>query len=238
MSDESESEEEARTEDASERRLQQAVDSGDIALSQELVTTGAFVLGLIALFAAAAAFENRLVQLVVETTSMIATAPFRSLPTMIAPVALPALAVLVSMAVGAIVLTFVQTKGNVWEDRVMPDFSRVFSTGRLTRLATKDFLIDLTLGLLKVLAVGYACWGVLRVELLTVNRLGLAAPGDALSGLFSSVWKIGSRAVWLLAIFALADFALTRWRYAKKHRMTKDELKREMREDVVLPGRE
>jgi flagellar biosynthesis protein FlhB len=235
VSDESESEEEARTEDASERRLQQAFDSGDIALSHELVTTGAFVLGLVALYAAASSFEARLVRMVVETTSMVSTAPFRSLPAMIAPVAMPAVAVLVAMAVGAIVLTFVQTRGNFWDDRVVPDFSRVFSTGRLTRLATKDFVIDLTLGLLKVFAVGYACWGVLRGELLMVNRLGLAAPGDALGGLFTSLWKIGSRAVWLLSIFALADFALTKWRYAKKHRMTKEELKREMREDEGDP---
>lgn len=235
MSDESESEDDQKTEDASERRLQQAFDQGDIALSHELVTTGAFVLGLVALYAAAASFEARLVRLIAETTALVATAPFGSLPNMVLPVALPAVLVLISMAVGAIVLTFVQTKGNVWDDRVMPDLSRVFSTGRLTRLFTKDFLIDLTLGLLKVFAVGYACWGVLRGELLGVNKLGLAAPGDALSGLFTSLWKIGSRAVWLLAIFALADFALTKWRYTKKHKMTKEELKREMREDEGDP---
>jgi flagellar biosynthesis protein FlhB len=199
------------------------------------VTTGAFVLGLASLFAAATAFENRLVRLVTETTSMAATAPFGSLPSMITPMALPAVLVLTAMAVGAIALTFVQTRAHLWEDRAIPDFTRVFSTSRLTRLVTKDFLIDLGLGLLKVAAVGYACWGVLKVELLTVHKLGLAAPGDALSGLFTSLWKIGSRAVWLLVIFAVADFALTKWRYTKKHRMTKDEMKREMREDEGDP---
>ncbi|MDP1824541.1 MAG: EscU/YscU/HrcU family type III secretion system export apparatus switch protein [Archangium sp.] len=235
MSDESETEDEQRTEAATDRRLQQAFDQGDIALSHELVTTGAFVLGLVALFAAAAAFEARLVRLVSETTSMVATAPFGSLPSMMAPVALPAVLVLTAMAVGATLLTFVQTKAHLWEDKATPDFSRVFSTGRLTRLFTKDFLIDLALGLIKVFAVGWACWGVLRGELLGVHKLGLAAPGDALSGLFSGLWKIGVRALWLLIFFAVADFALTKWRYAKKHKMTKEELKREIREDEGDP---
>lgn len=233
MSDEGDDEQ--RTEAPSERRLQQAFDEGDIALSHELVTLGAFVLGLAALYSAASAFEARLVRVVTETTSMVGTAPFGSLPSMLAPVALPAVLVLLAMAVGATALTFVQTKAHLWEDRVTPDFTRVFSTARLTRLVTKDFLIDLTLGLLKVAAVGYASWGVLKGELLTVHKLGLAAPGDALTGLFTSLWKVGSRAVWLLAIFAVADFALTKWRYTKKHRMTKEELKREMREDEGDP---
>ena len=95
MSDESETEDEQRTEAATDRRLQQAFDQGDIALSHELVTTGAFVLGLVALFAAAAAFEARLVRLVSETTSMMASAPFGSLPSMLAPVALPMVLVFV-----------------------------------------------------------------------------------------------------------------------------------------------
>jgi len=228
-------EDEQRTEAPSERRIEQAFNEGDIALSHELVTTGAFVLGLAALFTAASSFEALLVRLVTETTSMLATAPFGSLPSMIAPVALPAASVLLAMAVGAVALTFVQTKAHLWEDKAIPDLTRVFNTGRLTRLATKDFLIDLALGLLKVAAIGYACWSVLRGELLTVHKLGLAAPGDAIRGLFTGLWKIGSRAVGLLAIFAAADFALTKWRYTKKHRMTKDELKREMREDEGDP---
>lgn len=235
MADGDESDPEQRTEAPSERRLQQAFEDGDIALSHELVTTGAFVLGLVALFAAAGAFEARLVRLITETTTLAAGTPFGSLPSMIAPIALPTALVLAAMAAGAIALTFVQTKGHLWEDRATPDFTRVFSTSRLTRLATKDFLIDLTVGLLKVAVVGWACWGVLRGELLTVNKLGLAAPGDALVGLFSGLWKIGSRAVGLLALFAAADFALTRWRYLKRHRMTKEELKREMRQDEGDP---
>lgn len=227
--------EEAKTEAPSERRLEQAFNEGDIALSHELVTMGAFILGLAGLYATANAFEARLVRMVAEATTLAATTPFGSLPTMVAPVALPMLGVLAAIALGAVVLTFAQTKAQLWEDRVTPDLSRVFSAGRLTRLFTKDFAIDLALGLLKVAAVAWACWGVLKGELLSINRLALAAPGDALAGLFGSLWKIGVRALWLLILFAVADYVLTRFRYMKKHRMTKEEVKREMKEDEGDP---
>jgi flagellar biosynthesis protein FlhB len=39
----------------------------------------------------------------------------------------------------------------------------------------------------------------------------------------------------LLIVFAGADFALTRWRYRKRHMMTKDELRREMKDDEGDP---
>jgi flagellar biosynthetic protein FlhB len=233
MSDDND--EEARTEDPSERRLEQAFNEGDIALSHELVTMGAFVLGLVGLYGTATAIEARLVRMVTEVTTLSATTPFGSLPSMMLPVALPVVAVLAAIALGAISLTFVQTKAHLWEDRVTPDFTRVFSTSRLTRLFTKDFAVDLGLGVLKVVAVAWATWGVLKTELLSLNRLALAAPGDALSGLFSAVWKIGLRAIALLVLFAAADFVLTRFRYTKKHRMTKEEVKREMKEDEGDP---
>lgn len=233
MSDESDDEQ--KTEAPSERRLEQAWQQGDIALSHEVVTTGAFVLGVIAMLASATAFEARLTRLVTETMTLAATAPFGSLPTMLMPIALPVATVLIAMAMGAMILTFVQTRAHVWDDRVTPDLSRVFSMGRLKNLASKDFLVDLGIGVLKVAAVAWACWGVLRGELLTVNKLALAAPGDALGGLFGSVWKISLRAIGLLIAFSVANVVLTRWRYTKKHRMTKEEVKREMREDEGDP---
>ncbi|MBL8912833.1 MAG: EscU/YscU/HrcU family type III secretion system export apparatus switch protein [Archangium sp.] len=243
MSDESD--DEARTEAPSERRLQQAFEQGDIALSNEVVTTGAFIIGVIALLALASILQAQLVRVISTVTTLSPSTPFGSLPSILMPLLVPAAAVLAACAVGATGLTFAQTKGHLWLDRPTPDLSRVFSMGRLGQLFSKDFLIDLGISVLKVSIVAWACWGVLRNELLTVGKLSAAAPGDSrppaglpadlLEGLFSALWKICIRGLGLLAAFAAANFALTRWRYTKKHRMTKEELKREMREDEGDP---
>lgn len=226
---------EQRTEAPSERRLQQAFEQGDVALSHEAVTTGAFLVGVIAIVIFANSLEARMVSVIAGTTSLIATAPFGSIPSIIAPLALPIFGILAATALGAIVLTFAQTRGHLWTEKAVPDLSRVFSIGRLGQLASKDFFIDLAVQVLKVAIIGFACWGLLRDELLMAGRLAQASPGAALTGLYSSLWKIAMRAIALLAVFAAANYALTRWRFTKKHRMTKEELKREMREDEGDP---
>lgn len=230
-----EGDDEQRTEAPSERRLQQAFEMGDVALSHELVTTAAFILGVGSLVLFASLLQARLVRVIAGATSLVPTAPFGSLPSLLAPIALPIFGMMGATALGAIVLTFAQTRGHLWTERVTPDLSRVFSTGRLTQLFSKDFLLDLLVSVLKVLLVASVSWGVLGNELRTLNKLSLATPGAAMVGLFGSLWHVVMRGIFLLAAFAAANYALTRWRFTKKHRMTKEELKREMREDEGDP---
>lgn len=224
-----------RTEQASERRLEQAFEQGDIALSRDVVTVGAFLVGVLGLFGLAGALKASLVRIISETMTLAPTAPFKTLPTLVLPFLAPMLGVLSLMALGGVVFTFVQTRAHLWDDKATPDLSRVFNAERLTRLVSKDFLIDLGVGTVKVVAIAAACWGVLRGEFLTLGRLGHSAPAEQLSALFGGLAKIAVRSIALLIAFAGADFALTRWRYRKRHMMTRDELKREMKDDEGDP---
>jgi len=228
-------EESSKTEAPTERRLDQAFDEGDIALSHDLVTSGAFALGLVALIGLAANLEGRLVHLVAETLTLAPTAPFATLPSLLRPLVTPVAAALGAMALGALTLTFAQTRAHLWSEKASPDLSRVFNPQRLSRLVSKDFLIDLAVGTVKVVAIGVASWGVLRGEFLTLGRLGHSGPGDQLAQLFGGLSKIAVRSLGLLLVFAGADFALTRWRYRKRHMMTKDEVKREVKDDEGDP---
>jgi flagellar biosynthesis protein FlhB len=229
------SEKESRTEAPSERRLQQAFDEGDIALSRELVSAGAFALGLVALVGLASQLEGRLVHLVADTLTLAPTTPFGSLPSLLQPLVAPVAAALAAMGLGAVALTFAQTRAHLWSDKVSPDFSKVFNAERITRLVSKDFLVDLLLATVKVVAIGVASWGVVRGEFLTLGRMGHSTPGDQLAQLFGGLTKIAMRSLALLIVFAGADFALTRMRYRKRHMMTKDEIKREVKDDEGDP---
>lgn len=226
---------EQRTEAPTERRLAQAFEQGDIALSKDLVSTGAFALGVVSLFWFGSSLEARLVRLVSQTLTLAPTAPFKTIPSIILPIITPLLGVVVSIAVGALILTFAQTRAHLWDDKATPDLTRVFSVERITRLVSKDFAIDLLVGTVKVVAIGAACWSLLRGEFLTLGALGHSSPGDQLGAIFTALGKIAVRSLGLLIVFAGADFALTRWRYLKRHMMTKDELRREMKDDEGDP---
>ncbi len=235
MADESEGDQDQRTEEASEKRLAQAFEEGDLALSKELAGTGAFVAGCVALMVVAPKLQQALIGLVRQTVQLAPGAPFRSLPTLITPLALPAAMVMLVVATVGAALTLVQTRAHVWDDKASPDLSRLFSPQRLTHFVSKDFAQDLLIAFVKLVAVGGVCWTSLHDEFLTISRLMHAGPAEQLAGLFAPLSKAMVRVLALLALFAGADFALTLWRYRTKHMMTRDELKREMREDEGDP---
>lgn len=235
MSDDRGDDQEQRTEDASDKRLMQAFEEGDIALSKEFVTLGAFIAGCLVVLAVAPAFKRALTTMLAESIRLSPSTPFRTLPTLITPLALPVLLIVVSVASIGIALTFMQTRAHVWDDRATPDFSRLFEPSRITHFVSKEFLQDLALNLVKLMAVGGVVWTSLRDDFMTIGRLLSAEPGDQLAALFAPLSKVLGRLLFTFAVIGGADFALTRWRYRKKHMMTRDELKREMREDEGDP---
>lgn len=234
-SEEGDDDQEQRTEDPSERRLAQAFEEGDIALSRELVMLGAFIAGCVTLLVVAPAFKRALTALLAESLRLSPTAPFATLPALLLPLARPVAAVAIVVAVVGTALTFTQTRAHLWDDRATPDFSRLFEASRITHFVSKQFAQDLVISLVKLVAVTGVVWTSLRAEFLTLGGLLQATPGDQLGALWAPLSKTVVRLLMLFAVFAGADFALTRWRYRKKHMMTRDELKREMKEDEGDP---
>ena len=227
---------EDRTHPASERRLQQARENGNIPRSRDLghaLTLGAAFLGLSAAgpwmaetalsivrgglrFSRAAAFEP---QRAIESAGTLGAQAL----SIVLPVGalLAAAGVVAAVALGGLVLT---TKP------LMPDVSRVSPMAGLGRIFSRDGAIDLVklLALAAVLAV-VSSWFV-RERLpqfvtLAAMPLGaaLGASGEALhSGL---AWMVG-----LLVLAALIDAPLQWFRHRARLRMTLEELKREAKE--------
>lgn len=230
-----ETEQEQRTEDASERRLAQAFEEGDIALSREFVMLGGFIAGALVLVKVAPAFKRALTVLITDAIRLAPSAPFSTLPTLLAPLAIPTATIMITVAAVGIALTFTQTRAHLWDDRATPDFSRLFSPSRVTHFVSKEFAQDLLISLVKLVAVGGVVWTSFRAEFLTLHGLLQATPADQFDSLFAPLSKALVRVLTVFAAFAGADFALTHWRYRKKHMMTRDELKREAREDEGDP---
>ncbi|MCA2981757.1 MAG: EscU/YscU/HrcU family type III secretion system export apparatus switch protein [Myxococcaceae bacterium] len=226
---------EQRTEDPSERRLAQAFEEGDVALSREAVVLGGFIAGCLALVSLAPSIARALQTLIGESLRLAPTTPFSALPSLVAPLAFPIATVVVVVAATGIALTFAQTRAHLWEDKAAPDFERLFSPERLTHFVSKQFLQDLAFSIVKLVAVGGVLWTSLHDEFLTLPKLLQAAPGVQLAGILAPLSKVLVRLLLLFAALAGADFALTRWRYRKKHMMTREELKREVKEDEGDP---
>jgi flagellar biosynthesis protein FlhB len=139
-------------------------------------------------------------------------------------------------ALGATVAYVVQTKGGFWPDEALPDISRAFSPESLTKIFSKDTAVDLLLDLVKVLTLGYVMWRCLRGEFLTLPRLLDTRPEIALGLLFKPLGAAAVKVVTVMALWAGVDLAVTQLRFRKKLRMSKDEIRREMKDEDGDPS--
>jgi flagellar biosynthesis protein FlhB len=224
-----------RTEPASAQRLRRAREEGQVPVGHDAVLVAGLAAAALALVALAGSIRSGLTELFATAAGGLRESSFSSLPALAARPAAAALAVCASAGIASAIATLVQTRGGFWGHLPMPDVTRLFSAGRLGRIFTRQFLVDLALSLAKVAAIGAAAyWGV-GDELGRIPRLLSAAPAEQLDSTFR-ILGAAARPV-LAAAIALAgvEWGVTRWRFAVKMRMTKEEAKREYKEDEGDP---
>jgi flagellar biosynthesis protein FlhB len=234
MADDAEQSE--RTERASARRLRMARENGDIAVSRDLGMLAALGGGGGVLVTLASGLRDALVMTVSASAENL---PDPSLARLLPPLtrlALLALTVTGAATLAVAVVYAVQTRMGLWPERTFPDFSRVFSAGRMKQLFKKDVFVNLGVALVKVLALGLTLWSSFGDTFMSLPRmLGLST-----SGLLAATYQpLSAGLARILAVFALLaglDFAVTQHRHQRRMKMTKDEAKRDHRDEEGDPA--
>lgn len=226
---------EDRTEAATPKRREDARKKGMVARSPELGPAVVFLVGLLmlkmlgpklleaatvvaraCLGRADSALEPGTAQLFL-THSFIHTA--RTLAPMLA--ALAVVALLIGAAQTGLLLTF---------NTLSPDWSRVNPLRGFTRLLSFHAFIDLTRSLLKVSIIGVTCYLFARNAWLVVVNLSqyglLIGLTNAVQIASTLMWRVGI----VIAVLAVLDYAAQRWQYERNLRMTKQEVREEMRQ--------
>jgi flagellar biosynthesis protein FlhB len=230
-----ETQREDQTEQASQRRLQQAREEGNLPVSRDTAMWAALTAGLAALTAVGPALRDSLVNMVWAAADGLPQAtPGRLLPLLSRPLFI-VLAVATSVALGAAVPLAVQTRLGTWAQLAMPDFSRVFSGSRLGRLFRKEMLVDLFFTAVKTMTLGYAVWSAFHDDFLTLPRMLQQSPAAQLQSTYAPLAHGFVRILAALGLLAGLDLALTRYRYYQRMKMTKEEAKRDYRDEEGDP---
>jgi len=240
MAEEAEEPAGERTEAPTERRLRTAAEQGQVALSREAVSFAAL---LLAALAAAIATPVGVEALLAALRGTLARAHEVGAADaarhwlllgvwLVLPVALAA-------ALGAVAATLAQTRGVVSAKAMEPDLGKLSPIAGFGRVFGAESLLEFARTCVKVAVVGGALW--IAAADLPALSAALAVPGGVLLG------DIGRGALRLLAItlavfalLAIADLLLVRMRHLTKLRMTREELKEELREsegDPMVKGR-
>jgi flagellar biosynthesis protein FlhB len=226
---------EERTEAPSPRRMSEAATQGDLPIGRELSPVVGLVAMVAALITLGPALRSSLQVLFADVAGAVNRTPFGDLPNLMwRPVGL-ALAICAAGGAGAAAATLVQTKGGFWSAKVEPDLTRIWGGVKIFKIFTKDFAIDLGMALVKVVAVIGAAWLSAKDDFTTLPQIMQGSPAEELDWVFGLLAKVARPVLLVAAVIAGVDLALTRWRFFKKMKMTKEEAKREFKEDEGDP---
>jgi len=230
-----------KTEDPSQRRLDQARERGQLPRSRELTNFATMIGGSAALIAIGGTLIGRLSHIM--RTSLTIDPQLLDRPqSMTAALgeaivsALVALLPIFGTLVGLVLLAAIVLGGwNFSPAAMTPDFSRMSPLAGLQRLFGLHGATELGKALLKCLVIGGVCAGIVSWLFKDVMALGHMAPRAAI-GRGASL--LGWAFVWLsssLALIALIDVPLQLFQYNRSLKMTRQELRDEAKESDGRP---
>ena len=234
---------ESKTEDATPRKLEEARKKGDVAKSadvgQVLALAGAasVVLGAGGWFASSMA--EQLVPFIAAPHQMLSTLDSGG-GSRIAAQAMWAMApflgaVMLATIVGGAGGHLAQSGLIFTTEKLKPKWSMVNPLEGFKRLFGPDGLVQFLKTFLKLVAVCVVCWLVLKPHTREIENLAAMSPLALLPLARDLAVSLFMAAIVLLAATAGADFLWQKLRFAKRMRMTKEELKEDFKQSEGDP---
>jgi flagellar biosynthetic protein FlhB len=222
-----------RTEEPTQRRLDDAREQGDIVKSAELSTLVVLAGGAISIamfghataegFARAfRAFLEQPDQIALDgggAMSIMRGAVWQLLLLLAAPLAL-----ICGMGVAA---HLVQNRPSISFERLKPNLSKLSLIGGVKRLFGLEGLANILKGLLKIGIVGAVVWMTVWPERSRMESTLSETPGEIAGDMMHLLVRILIAALSVLAAIAVGDYLLQRFQFLKRNRMSRQEIKDE-----------
>ena len=230
-----------RTEEPTQKRLDEALKKGDVVKSVEVATFAMIAGGTLALvlFAqgAARSFTNNFTiflsdsaQLSVDAGS--AAALMKKCVFALFALVGPAAGLLLMTAIGGHLL---QHRPFFSTEKIKPDFSKLSPMAGFKRLFGLDGMVNLIKGIAKIALVGVAAFMAIwpeRSRLATALDMNVSSVAALAMSLIA---KVLIAALIVLAAIAALDYFYQRQRFMARHRMTRQELKDEVKQSEGDP---
>lgn len=228
-----------RTEPASPKRRREARDEGQVARSEELSSGLSLLAGAAVLVWLGPVAFGELAQL---TARVLSWAPAERGPSAALVLragletglsaTLPGLAVLAVVG-GLVALT--QVGPHLSSKAITPSLARLDPVAGFKRLFSGRSLYGAAKSLVEIALVAWILWGVLEALLPEIAGLVGATPDRIARVLGTAAVRLLVRGGVALAAIGLFDLGYQRWRLGQDLRMTKDEVRREHREEEGDP---
>jgi flagellar biosynthetic protein FlhB len=231
-----------RTEEPTQRRLEEAAKHGDIVKSQEVTTfilLGAGTLA-VALFghSSAQSFANGFEALLEQPDQFILTGGgamdlMRHALWGLLLILGPPLGLMMGAGLAANVL---QHRPVFTAERLKPDLAKLSPISGFKRMFGTEGLLNLVKGLAKIAVVGFAVWNVLWPERGRIVAVLDGTASDIASDMVQLTLKLALATLAVLAVIAGLDYFMQRFQFLKRNRMSRQEIKEEFRQTEGDPA--
>ncbi len=228
---------ESKTEEPTEKKVQDAIDRGNVPVSREVTIFASFAALLLItgflLRNAAMTLAMVLERYLDDVGSVRLNDGFDAvalLGTLYAPIIRVIVPIFAVLCVAGIIASLVQNPFQVTPQRIQPDFSRLSPMQGLTRLFGSQGRTEFLKSLLKFLAVGLVVLTLLQSQRDHVVNAMFLEP-DAIPGMILSfAMRLLAAISIATALLMIADFFWSRSHWRENLRMTRQEVKDEMKQ--------
>ncbi len=230
-----------RTEPATPRRREEARKQGQVAFSPDFLGSALLLGGVVGLMTLGPDVAGRITLIIQETFHRPMPAEMGlsesaellgRLFVRFVVIAGPLLALLVAVSVGVCVA---QVGFHITPERLEPDFERLSPASGLSRLFSVAALVKGLLALAKVTVLGALVYVVVRARAGTFASLGQGDPATAAAMGWGLMMRLALYLAMAVAVLGVADFAYQRHRLESSLRMTRQELKEELKREEGDP---
>jgi type III secretion protein U len=229
----------SKTEKPTPKKIRDARKKGDVPKSKDLSSTIGTLVWVLIMISASGFWTEQLGELV-NRTFLAMQRPFEEVKyaVMVDSVRVLLLLGVVPLVVSSLLGTFVeflQVRGVVAFDKVKPDINHLNPAKGIKKVFSTDNVIELIKSILKTTILLSILYVILRSHMDSIVKLPYASPG-AMGSLW---WRISLQfATWVLVLFffvAALDVVLQQNSFMKKLRMSRRDIKQEMKDDEGDP---
>jgi flagellar biosynthetic protein FlhB len=129
-----------------------------------------------------------------------------------------------------------QNRPNFAAERIKPDLSKISPMKGFKRMFGLDGLTNLVKGLIKMAIVGAAVWTTLWPERGAITSVFDLSPDQIAGEMIHLLMKVILATLAVLAVMAALDYFLQRYQFLKRNRMSRQDIKDEFRQSEGDPA--
>jgi len=236
-----EEQDQERTEEPSLKKLNDAIEKGDVAKSQEVNTWFVLTGGTLVLVAFAGAMGSGLkasmAGLIANSGTIAVSGPDllrlagRLGTEILGAAAIPMLVLMLAAGTGSIIQHRL-----VWStEPLKPKLSKISPAAGVKRLFSKQALANFLKGLAKLIVIGGVMAAMLWPQRRQLDLLVSIDPAAILPLVRDEAFNVMAVVVTIMAIVAAADFLFQYWQWYERQKMTVQELKEEFKQTEGSP---